>query len=211
MLVKRILREFISPYYKTVLLSIFFMIIIAMLTAVNAYIMKPILDDIFTDHNLQMLKILPIFIIVIALIKGFSTYMADTLKRIVEVSILIDVQKRMFKKVLFSDLSALKSVSTGSIISHFINDINILKNSISGVLTNLVKESLTLIFLLALIFYYICEGKYTNWIMERPNYFIEIISDAAREHATNDLREAILANQLDQSSFLEFEVALSAV
>ena len=63
MLVKRILREFISPYYKTVLLSIFFMIIIAMLTAVNAYIMKPILDDIFTDHNLQMLKILPIFII----------------------------------------------------------------------------------------------------------------------------------------------------
>ena len=41
--------------------------------------------------------------------------------------------------------------------------------------------------------------------MERPNYFIEIISDAAREHATSDLREAIAVNQLDQSSFLEFE------
>jgi AcrR family transcriptional regulator len=63
----------------------------------------------------------------------------------------------------------------------------------------------------ALIFYYICEGKYTNWIMERPNYFIEIISDAAREHATNDLREAILANQLDQSSFLEFEEEMFAL
>tara|TARA_B110000008_G_scaffold106459_1_gene109381 strand:+ start:1146 stop:1763 length:618 start_codon:yes stop_codon:yes gene_type:complete len=57
----------------------------------------------------------------------------------------------------------------------------------------------------ALIFYYICEGKYTNWIMKRPNYFIEIISDAAREHATTDLREAMEINQLDQSSFLDLE------
>lgn len=57
----------------------------------------------------------------------------------------------------------------------------------------------------ALIFYYICEGKYTNWIMERPNYFIEIISDAAREHATSDLREAVSINQLDRSIILDIE------
>ena len=201
MLVKRILREFISPYYKTVLLSIFFMIIIAMLTAVNAYIMKPILDDIFTDHNLQMLKILPIFIIVIALIKGFSTYMADTLKRIVEVSILIDVQKRMFKKVLFSDLSALKSVSTGSIISHFINDINILKNSISGVLTNLVKESLTLIFLLALIFYYIPKlAIITFFVFPLAIYPVYILGRKMRKISTNTQMElGQFTKQLDET------------
>ncbi|MBT4921560.1 MAG: ATP-binding cassette domain-containing protein [Rickettsiales bacterium] len=201
MLIRRILKEFISPYYKTVLLSIFFMIIIAVLTAVNAYIMKPILDDIFTDHNLHMLKVLPFFIIGVALLKGFSTYMADTLKRVVEVSILIDVQKRMFKKVLFSDLSAMRSVSTGSIISHFINDINILKNSISGVLTNLVKESLTLIFLLGLIFYYIPKlAVITFFVFPLAIYPVYILGRKMRKISTNTQKElGQFTKQLDET------------
>ena len=201
MLIKRILKEFISPYYGKILITVFFMIIIAGLTAVNAYLMKPILDDIFTDHNLYMLKLLPFLILFVAFLKGFSTYMEMTFKRIVEVSILIDVQKKMFKKMLSNDLSAFKSVSTGSIISHFINDVNILRNSISGVLTNLVKESLTLIFLLGLIFYYIPKlAIITFFVFPLALYPIYILGKKMRKISTNTQKElGQFTRQLDET------------
>ena len=66
-----------------------------------------------------------------------------------------DIQRKLFAKLLLSDISFTTNYSTGKIISHFTNDVNIMRSSMSSILTTIIREFLSLVFLIALIFYYI--------------------------------------------------------
>ena len=48
-LVSRLFRVFLRPYYKKIALSILCMIFVALSTATNAWLMQPVLDDIFLN------------------------------------------------------------------------------------------------------------------------------------------------------------------
>ncbi len=154
-LIKRITREFIRPYFGKLGIAIICMIFVASSNALQAWSMKPIFDGIFTDRDEALLLLIPAGLLALALIRGATTYLQNVLTRDVENNILIDVQRQLFTKFLNSDMSLMSNYSSGKIISHFTNDVNTMRSSISSVLTNLIKEALSLIFLLGLIFYYV--------------------------------------------------------
>jgi len=154
-LVKRLLNDFISKYYKELALSIVFMVIVAATTALHAWMMKPILDKIFTERNSSLLIPIAVGLFSISVIKGLSTYFQQLLTRNVENNILIDIQRKLFSTLLLSDISFTTNYSTGKIISHFTNDVNVMRSSMSSVLTTIIREFLSLVFLMSLIFYYI--------------------------------------------------------
>ena len=56
-------------------------------------------------------------------------------------------------KILQSDTSFLTSKHSGKFISNFTNDTLTLSNVLNGIAVNAVKEGVTLIFLLVLMFY----------------------------------------------------------
>lgn len=154
-LVKRILSEFVSKYYKSLIIAIILMVVIALTNALNAWMMKPILDDVFSKQNETLIILVPIAIFLIALFRGIALYFQNVIMRYVESKILIDIKLRLFGKLIVSDLTYFNDNSSGKLVSHFINDINVMKQSISSVLTNIIREALSLIFLLGLIFYYV--------------------------------------------------------
>jgi subfamily B ATP-binding cassette protein MsbA len=200
-LVKRLLKDFISKYYGALALAIIFMVIIAATTALQAWIMKPILDKIFVGKDENLLHTISISIAAILTIKGFAMYFQSILTRNVENNILIDVQRKLHKKLLSNDISFLASYSSGKIISHFTNDINIMRQSISSVLTNIIRESLTLIFLLGLIFYYIPKlAVFTFVIIPIAAYPIYILGKKMRKISTRTQTElAGFTSQLDET------------
>ena len=59
-LVKRLSREYIFPHAKTFLISIALMVVIAITTAYQAYLVKPALDEIFVNKNTAMLIFIPL-------------------------------------------------------------------------------------------------------------------------------------------------------
>ena len=84
-LIKRLLSEFISKYYGKLAISILFMVIVAITTALHAWMMKPILDKIFTEKDTALLVIVPIALLTISLIRGAATYFQHVLTRTVEI------------------------------------------------------------------------------------------------------------------------------
>ena len=58
------------------------MVIVASATAINAWMMQPVLDDIFLNKNLEMLMILPVAILLIAIFKGMAAYFQSILMMI---------------------------------------------------------------------------------------------------------------------------------
>ena len=56
------------------------MIIVSATTAINAWMMQPVLDDIFINKDESLLMIIPLAIFLIALIKGISSYIQSVMR-----------------------------------------------------------------------------------------------------------------------------------
>ncbi len=129
------------------------MIASAAASAFYVWLVKPALDGVLVNNKKDLMTLIPAVAVLITLVKTSSEYMQDYLIKFVGQSVINDIQLDLYKKLLNSDLKFLNQHSSGHFLSRFTNDILTLKNSISLMLVSIFRESLTLIFLLALMFY----------------------------------------------------------
>lgn len=152
-IIKRMVRENIAPYKKRVIIAIFCMIIAAGATSGNAWIMQPMLDKIFLEKDSSMLILIPFAVFGLAITNGLANYTQSVQMKFVGQRIVTDMQQRLFGHLIYSDIRYISQFASGKLISKFSNDINLLRRGFANVLTGLTKEILTLIFLVALMFY----------------------------------------------------------
>jgi subfamily B ATP-binding cassette protein MsbA len=149
----RLFRDSIRPYASRLASSLFFMIIIALSTGATAWLLDPAIDKIFLDKDESMLLLIPIAIILTLLIKSVATYIQIVLLNGVAQNIIADTQIKLFKKIINADLSWLHKIHSAKIISNFLYDVTLLQDSVSSSLANGVKDLLTLICLLGVMYY----------------------------------------------------------
>ena len=152
-ILSRLFKDSVKPYSLKLSSSFFFMIITALTTGLTAWILDPAIKMIFLDKNTQMLTIIPIAIIITLLIKGISTYWQTAILTDVGQRIIADTQVKMFSKITYSDLAWVQKNHSGKIISNFLYDVTLLQDSVSNSLANGVRDILTLICLIAVMYY----------------------------------------------------------
>ncbi len=152
-ILSRLFRDSVKPYSLKLSSSFFFMIITALTTGLTAWILDPAIKMIFLDKNTQMLTVIPIAIIITLLIKGISTYWQTAILTDVGQRIIADTQVKMFSKITYSDLAWIQKNHSGKIISNFLYDVTLLQDSVSNSLANGVRDILTLICLIAVMYY----------------------------------------------------------
>ena len=152
-ILSRLFKDSVKPYSLKLSSSFFFMIITALSTGLTAWILDPAIKMIFLDKNTQMLTIIPIAIIITLLIKGISTYWQTAILTDVGQRIIADTQVKMFSKITYSDLAWVQKNHSGKIISNFLYDVTLLQDSVSNSLANGVRDILTLICLIAVMYY----------------------------------------------------------
>ena len=153
-LVLRLVRGYVYPHRRRLSFAVICMAIVAGTTAVNAYLMKPVFDDVFILRDEQMLILIPIAILLIAFVKGGATFGQSVLMNYVGQKIVSKIQLEMFSHLMRTDLSYFQENATGKLISRFNNDANMLRAAVSTVLVGIAKDTLTLIFLIFLLFYH---------------------------------------------------------
>lgn len=152
-IIQRLLREHIAPYKRKLFLAMFCMVVVASCTALNAWMIQPALDQIFIEKNRTMLTLIPLAVFCIAIIGAGANYGNTISMRYIGQRIIADMQIRLFEHLIKSDIGLFNQQSSGRLISRFTNDINLLRNAFSNVLTAIAKESLSMIFLLGVMFY----------------------------------------------------------
>jgi len=130
------------------------MIISAITTAASAWLLDPAIKEIFINQNKIMLYVVPLAIIMVFTLKGFSSFAVRLVTVKISMKILENIQILMSKKILESDISFIIGKHSGKFISNFINDTQTLLITISGIVISSVKEILTLLALIALMFYH---------------------------------------------------------
>lgn len=152
-LLKRLWRDYIWTYKGMLLLAMFWMVVVAATTAGNAYFMEPVIDGIFFDQDERMLVLIPLAILAVNLVKAVAMYGQNVLLNSVGQRIISDMQLKLFSHLMHSDIGLFHNESTGKLISRFTNDIMMMRNAVSNIISGLVRELLSVIFLFGLMFY----------------------------------------------------------
>ncbi len=152
-LIRRLWHDYIAKHTVKIILAVTCMMIAAAMTAANAWIMQPVLDEIFVNQNKDMLTVIPLAVAAIAIISGMANYGQNIIMKFVGQRVIADMQISLFDHLIKADIGLLHEHSSGRLISRFTNDITMMRHSISNVLTGLAKELLTMLFLLGLMIY----------------------------------------------------------
>ncbi len=153
-LINRIFHTQIKKYLNLIFICLFFMIISAVTTAASAWLLDPAIKEIFLNQNKTMLYMIPLAIIIVFVLKGLSTFAVRIVTIKIGMKVVENIQILMAKRILTSDISYIVGKHSGKFISNFINDTQVLFNVISGIVISSIKEILTLLALIILMFYH---------------------------------------------------------
>ena len=152
-IIKRLYKDYTAKHLKKIILAIFFSVIVAVSTSGIAYLLDPAIEKIFIEKDRSLKYIIPGLIILAFSAKGISLYIAKALMINVSQELLAGVQKDMLKSLIASDTKFVEKAHSGKFISNLTMDVSLLVNLISTALLNLFKDSLSLIGLLAVMFF----------------------------------------------------------
>ncbi len=152
-LLLRLFRDHVRPYVGRLVAAGGFMVVTAAATAATAWLLQPAIDEVFLGEDRSMLWLVPTAIIAVTLIKGLSGYGQSILMHGVGQRIIADTQIRLHRHLLHADLLYLQSVHSGELLSRFLTDTNMLRDAVSRALSGIVKDSLSAVFLVGVMFY----------------------------------------------------------
>ena len=129
------------------------MIAFAGTEAAFAYIMKPMLDEGFIGGDPFIIKMIPIAIILIFLVRMFAifirTYCMDYIGR----NVINSLRQTMFDKLITMTSAEYDQSSSGAILTRFSFDVERVATSVSTSLTSFIQDSLRIIVLLGYMFW----------------------------------------------------------
>jgi subfamily B ATP-binding cassette protein MsbA len=129
------------------------MIVFASTEAAFAYIMKPLLDEGFIGGDPFVIKMIPIAIILIFMVRMVSifarTYCMDYIGR----NVINSLRQTMFDKLITMTSTEYDQSSSGAILTRFSFDVERVAKSVSSSLTVLIQDSLRIIVLLGYMFW----------------------------------------------------------
>ena len=197
----KIFKEYIFPEIKTISIAMVCMLIIALTTTVNAWLIQPVLDDVFMQQKTEMLLLVPLCVFFNSLIKGLAEFYQNSSMKIIGQKIVSSIQKKLYEHLIYSDLKLFHDHSSGKLISKFTNEINMMKRSITEVCKNTVRDFITLIALIGLMFYQSVTMSLIL-ILVLPVIFLPVIKLGRRMRKTaNKIQDelALYSTRLDET------------
>ena len=205
-LYKRLLKS-TGIYKKTFFLAIIGMIIHAITDTSFAAIIKPLLDGSFIDKDPSFIQIMPILIILIFVFRGIGSFMSTYGMAYVGRSIIRDIRRDMFDKILLRSSSLYDESVTGKLVSKITFDAEQVAEAATKAVTTVIKDGLTIIGLLSLMFYYSFELS-IGLLLIAPlvGFFLKIMSVKFRSLSrdiqrsmgtiTNIVEESIIGHRI---------------
>lgn len=149
---KRFLR-LAKPHTGKFSMAMLCMLVVGATTSALAFLVKPALDEIFLNKNADMLKWIPLAVVLIYMMKGGCSYAQTVLMNFIGQRIVADLRAELYRKIQTQSLTFFTKNPTGVLISRITNDVSYIQGAVSEAITSLLKDSFTLVCLIFVIFY----------------------------------------------------------
>lgn len=162
----RILR-LLPPYKGPFALAFLCMMGFALANGAMAYLIGPVMKflfssdaaaginiipfELFTIPKEKMMIGIPLAIIAVAMTKGISSYGQSYFMGYVGQGVVRDIRSRLYEHILTLPVNYFSSTPTGVLISRLTNDVNLLQTTTSEAVSTILKQSLTIVVLGAVV------------------------------------------------------------
>ncbi len=147
------LLKYVRPYWRIFAISLLGMIVVASTEPLVPALMKPMLDGTFVHKDQAMMKMVPVIIILIFLVRGIATFVGTLAISWVGNKLVMDLREEMFAKLLRLPTNYYDENATGSLLSKLTYDVTQVTNAATVVVTISVRDSIVMIGLLGWLFY----------------------------------------------------------
>ncbi len=147
------LLTYLRPYWKACSLAILGMVAVALTEPVFPAIMKFLLDNGFTTQDARMVWLIPAGIVAFFLLRSVFVFCTGYLMMWISSRLVTDLRRELFAKILVLPSQTYHDQSSGKLISRLVYDVSNLSEAATSSLISIVRESITVLALLAYLLY----------------------------------------------------------
>ena len=149
----RRLLGFVKPHAWIFACAILGMVGVAATEAALPAVMKPILDGTFVERDPKWITLIPVLLISLFAVRGVATFVGSYCTQYVGSRVVLDLRTRMFDNLVRLPASFYERHSSGNLISRLTYDAAQVTTAATDAITIVVKDGVTIIALLCLLFW----------------------------------------------------------
>ena len=144
------------PYRAAIAGGIVAMIVGGLADAAVVKLVGPLIDELFVQRNASLAVLLPLGIVAVFFVSGLASFAAGYSTQYVAQRVILDLRRAMFAKLMRLPPAYFDDAATASLVTRFTNDVNNLAGASTSVLTVVVRDTVTIVALLAILLH-------SNW------------------------------------------------
>ncbi|HKH19468.1 MAG TPA: lipid A export permease/ATP-binding protein MsbA [Gammaproteobacteria bacterium] len=149
----RRLLSYAAKHWRAMTIAIGSMIVYAATDTSFAALMKPMLDGSFVDHDPAIIRWVPPAMVLILLLRGFASFLSNYYLAYTGRQVVKTLRGQMFHHLLHMPVPYFDKTSSGQLVSKLTYNAEQVASAASNSVTILIRDSLTVIGLLAWMFY----------------------------------------------------------
>jgi len=147
------LTRYLKPYRMRLIAAFVCSGLVAAFSGAYAWLVKPVLDEIFINKNSALLLALPLALFAVSVLKSLFSYGQNYLMNYVGNQVITDIRQELFGKLIRLPVKYHDANTSGRLVSRVVNDVTLMANAIAGVLKDVFQQGLTFLAMLGVIFY----------------------------------------------------------
>lgn len=149
----KVLLGLVLQYKSHLALAMICMVIVAGSNSAVAFLVKPVLDDIFINKDEAMLHLMPFLVMVIYLLKNGSGFGQAYFMSYVGNKVVQDLRNLLFENIQKLSISYFHKEKTGGLMSRVTYDVSMIRSMVSSSITGALKDAFTILGLLGVVLY----------------------------------------------------------
>ncbi|MBW5407269.1 lipid A ABC transporter ATP-binding protein/permease MsbA [Morganella morganii] len=143
----------IAPFRTGIIVAAIALVINAGGDAFMLSLLKPLLDEGFGTADNDFLRVMPLIILGLMLLRGISSFVSGYCLSWVSGKVVMTMRRNLFRHMMGMPVSFFDQQSTGTLLSRITYDSEQVASSSSGALVTVVREGAYIIALFGLMFY----------------------------------------------------------
>jgi len=152
--VYRRLWRYVTPHKLIGLIAVIGMTATAVVEAGLVYLLKPLTDETLVAQNLQSASWIPLAFMAIFILRGIAGFATESSLGWIGRQVISDLRRQVFCKFLTLPAGYFDAQATGPLLSRMTYNVEMVAESVTSVVTILVRDTLTAIAALCVMLYH---------------------------------------------------------
>lgn len=202
----RRIGAFFWPHRGKIAVALFCSLVVGASSGATAYLVKPMLDDVFISGDQKMLLLMPLALLLLYGSKGICRYYQGVLMTQSGESVVLKLRTDLMRNIESREMSFFDRNQTGTLMAILMSDVANMQRAIPSVI-NLVRQGISAVGLLFVLFSMNWKLAMLGTFLLPPiAFFIKKMGTRMKDHARNTAVAGGVMNSLVLESFTGIEV-----